>query len=234
MSSSRAVHEYFDKSRSSVYDEKIRISIPGYEALHQMTAQLFRTVLPSDARVLLAGVGTGAELCALGRTAPGWSFIALDVTKDMLDRCRRNAEELGLTDRVEFVWGAVDTAPRGPYQGAASILVSHFLKTVDEKRRFFREIADRLAPGGALITAELVSGGNVATDDLVMEAWKNTNLSGGISPAEVKDNFEKRKQFVAEPSEEELVGLLRESGFKDVRRFYQAFNFVGHLCLKSR
>ena len=67
---------YFDRTRSSRYDQKIRASIPGYEALHAMVDDFLSPALPETARVLVVGAGTGMELLSLGAAHPGWRFTA--------------------------------------------------------------------------------------------------------------------------------------------------------------
>jgi tRNA (cmo5U34)-methyltransferase len=127
----------------------------------------------------------------------------------------------------------VDAVPTRAFHAATSILVSHFLKTADEKLRLFEGIAHRLEPGGSLVTAELMTARDDDTSSLFLRAWKAYYLSNGIPPSEVDADFVRRKQAVAEISEDELHGILEQSGFKSIRRFYQAFHFAGYLCTKG-
>ena len=53
--------EHFGEDLSSVYDERIREIIPGYETMHAIAQHLLCDHNRDDANILVAGVGTGYE-----------------------------------------------------------------------------------------------------------------------------------------------------------------------------
>lgn len=61
---------YFNASQSSIYDRKIRASIPGYESLHEMTNDFIQAIIPQKANILIVGAGTGMEIVSLGVANP--------------------------------------------------------------------------------------------------------------------------------------------------------------------
>ena len=56
----------FDGEYGRGYDELARQVIPAYEQIFRATAALFENELPSDARVLVVGSGTGTEVATFG------------------------------------------------------------------------------------------------------------------------------------------------------------------------
>jgi tRNA (cmo5U34)-methyltransferase len=225
---------YFDRARSSLYDQKIRASIPGYEALHAMVDDLLRPALPETARVLVVGAGTGMELLNLGTAHPGWRFTATDLSFDMLAIGRANVEAAGLADRVTFHLGPVHELPDAPaHDAATSILISHFIKPHEERERFFRSIASRLRPGAPLVTAEIVGERGAPGFTHFWDVWRGHYAAAGIPAQVVAEDFARTDATVAFIPEEALTTLLLDSGFTAVRRFFQAFLFGGWVARRA-
>ncbi|MGY3865974.1 methyltransferase domain-containing protein [Aeromonas bivalvium] len=101
--------ERFEGEGAQVYDSRIPLLVPGYELLHQLCASRLMAALGQQARVLLVGVGTGSELRLLGRLCPRWTFVAQDISADML------AEQAGMGERVCWHLRADGAPPRGGF-----------------------------------------------------------------------------------------------------------------------
>src|SRR6266511_3070526 len=103
--------QYFDASRSTQYDMKIKASMPGYEAIHGMTKDFLRLALPETAHILVVGAGTGMELVTLGISNPGWCFTAVDTSPEMIELCRNSIRCAGLEERVKIHAGPIHELP---------------------------------------------------------------------------------------------------------------------------
>jgi tRNA (cmo5U34)-methyltransferase len=228
-----SVSQYFSASRASAYDKKIRASIPGYDALHEMTQDLMQATVPQEANILVAGAGTGMELITLGLSNPRWTFTAVDISDEMLTICKKNVDEAGLTHRVTFHCGSVDELPKGQsYNSATSILVSHFIKDMESRKVFFQSIAGRLLPKGLLITADITANKSDPTFDYFIKSWKAHYANAGISTKEVEEDFDRSMRTVSFIPETELCNMILESGFDNIRPFFRAFLFSGWFCYK--
>lgn len=64
-------------------------------------------------RAVDVGTGSGNLALACAKSVPGATFVAIDVSPEALDIARRNAEALGLADRVAFREGDL----LGPVEG---------------------------------------------------------------------------------------------------------------------
>jgi tRNA (cmo5U34)-methyltransferase len=136
--------------------------------------------------------------------------------------------------RIEFHLGPVHELPAGaPYDAATSILISHFIRPREERLHFFRSIASRLRPGAPLVTAELVGDRQDPACAHLLGAWKGHYAAAGIPAAEVESDFARTDATVSFIPEAALVALLAESGFADIRRFFQAFLFGGWVARRA-
>jgi arsenite methyltransferase len=171
-----------------------------------------------DGEVLL-DVGTGDGLIAfgaLGLLDPG-RVIFSDVSQDLLDHDARLAEELGVTDRTEFVRAAAQDLSPIPDASIDVVTTRSVLIYVSEKDRAFREFHRVLRPGGRVSLFEPIN--NYFPDD-PNEYW-------GFDARPVRDLVEKiSRSETATDSEQEdpmmnfsgrdLVRHAKEAGFGEI------------------
>lgn len=163
----------FDESRAKHYEDRFAKLAPLRHAL-QLVANVSLSNLPEDARVLLVGAGTGAELVPLAELHPGWRFVAVDPAPAMLAQARAHAERVGIHDRVTFHEGYLDSLPaQAPFDAATSILVSQFVVEPEARRSFFGEIASRLKPQAPLVSADLAGEVGAPEFEAVYDVWKD-------------------------------------------------------------
>lgn len=84
-------------------DPRVLIPRPETEILVEET--LKRLDKDSDARIVDVGTGSGAIALALADARPNLRVVATDIAPDALTLARENADDLGLSDRVEFFEG---------------------------------------------------------------------------------------------------------------------------------
>ncbi len=218
---------YFDAGHAAIYDRRIRQRCPSYEALHAMLVSWLK-VLPAPARILCAGAGTGAEILTLGLRFPNWRFVAADISAGMLDVCRERMARSGLTDCVEFHLGAPQTLPPGAaFDGATSILVSHFILDRAERLAYYRAIAERLRPGGMFILADLFGDKGSAEFPRLLETWLASFAEQAVSADDHAKDVAHVMRDIAFLPETDLLSLLEEAGFETLTRFYQTWLFGG-------
>lgn len=164
---SEELKDLFDQQASG-YDKQWARMAPIRDGLHFLLESIFAG-LPSDARILCVGAGTGAELAYLARTFPGWRFTAVDPSGAMLDVCRQRAETEGYTSRCYFHEGYLDSLPtEDMHDGATCFLVSQFILEQEARSELFGAIASRLRPGGVLASSDLASDGSKVYDALLL------------------------------------------------------------------
>jgi tRNA (cmo5U34)-methyltransferase len=190
-------------------------------------------LLPEDAQLLSAGAGTGAEILALARRFPRWRFTGVDISVDMLDECRRQAERAGIAGRLVLENLSMEDFHGGGFDAATSIFVTHFIKDPRDKLAYFRAIAASLKPGATFVLADLFGDRSAADFVPLMKAWLLYYVSHGISADKLNADLHHIFENMVFTPERELHALLAEAGFEGITRFYQSYLFGGWFATRS-
>lgn len=213
---------FFDAAHAAAYDQQFARVAPLRDVL-QLVTRLALSSLPSEARVLCVGVGTGIELLDLARTFPGWSFTCVEPAPAMLDVCRQKVAASGLSDRCLLHEGYLESLPpQAPFDAATALLVSHFLVEPAARRGFFAEIASRLRLGGRIVCADLATGASSATFESLFEIWGRAMLSTGVTAEQLARMRAAYGRDVAVVAPDEVERIIEQAGFDAPVRCLQA------------
>jgi arsenite methyltransferase len=147
--------------------------------------------------VLDLGSGAGFD-CFLAARAVGSSgkVIGVDMTHDMLNKARDNAQKSGF-ENVEFRLGEIEALPIA--DSSIDVIISNCVINLSpEKQRVFSETFRVLQPGGRLAVADMVATAPLP-DDIKSDWAAYTGCMAGASQIT------------------ELQRMLEASGFKDIK-----------------
>lgn len=203
------------------YDSRIGTLIPAYDALHQTSAAYLRARLPEQARILVVGAGTGAEVLALARHNPHWQITAVEPSADMLavarDKCVAAAVE-----NVDFVEGYTDSLPpTAAFDAVLCLLVLHFLNGTEAKHRLLADMAERTRAGAPLLLCDLID-----SQPLLREALLNYAVASGL-PADYRQALRERLQREFFPlTETDFAALAASAGWQAPQPYFRALDFA--------
>lgn len=147
--------------------------------------------------VLDLGSGAGLDcFLAAQRVGPTGRVIGVDMTPEMLDRARANAQRLGVTN-VEFRLGEIEHLPVA--DASVDVIISNCVINLSpDKPAVFREAFRVLKPGGRLSVSDILAERPLPeTLRADLESWASC-VSGAVPAAD-------------------YVAALEAAGFVDVR-----------------
>ncbi len=177
----------WDEANSREFIDLGRFFVPERE--EQIAAVLDLIPDPGDGLLVDLCCGEGLLSRTLLERFPRARVLALDLSPTMLAQARATcADHSGRFDTRPF-----DLADRSwrtfpePVRAFVSSLAIHHLDG-EGKRQLYRDLAAALAPGGALVIADLVQPATPASQALAAKAWddavrrRSLELSGGLGP----------------------------------------------------
>lgn len=201
--------------------------------LHLIVGAVFST-LPDDARILVVGAGTGAEILYLAERFPGWRFTAVEPAGQMLEILRRRADEHGILSRCELHRGYIETLPPSePFDAATSILVSQFLVDADERREYFRAIGERLRSGGVLASADLAADMASPAFPDMLEIWGRIMTGADVPPEALERMRATYARDVAVLPADQVATIIASAGFERPIQIFQAALIHGWVARRS-
>ncbi|PTW63163.1 tRNA (cmo5U34)-methyltransferase [Breoghania corrubedonensis] len=223
--------QFFNQEMAESYDEKNSKLTPISDNMHFLV-RLVLADLPPQARILCVGVGTGAEIVSLAHAQTGWSFVGVDPSAEMLEVCRRRLKQANVLDRCELAHGYIDQAPQGEdFDAVLSMLVAHFIARSD-RSGFYREIRDRLKPGGYFISTEICVDLDSAEFPAMLKNWERVQTLMGATPDSLQKLPEMLRDTLSVLSPSETRTLLKTAGFDLPVPFFQAFLVRGFFAKK--
>jgi tRNA (cmo5U34)-methyltransferase len=198
----------WDEADSREFIDSGRLFVPDREEQIATVLDLIPEI-PEPGEGLLVDLccGAGPLTAALLERFPRARVLAMDLSPTMLEHVRSTLDDVpGVGDRLQTrQFDLADTSWRSfpePVHAFVSSLAIHHLDG-EGKRQLFCDLAAALAPGGAVVIADLVRPASPAGQALAAKAWdeavrrRSQEIAGDLAPYKIFQ--EERWNFYADP-----------------------------------
>ncbi|TWU35846.1 carboxy-S-adenosyl-L-methionine synthase CmoA [Novipirellula artificiosorum] len=224
----------FDDAVADVFPDMIARSVPGYASILSMIEQLSSRFILPNTNVYDLGCSLGAATLLMQPQAPPDCILhAIDNAPAMVERLRSivNAQppsgcriQVHEADICEF---ALDHA--------SFVVINLTLQFVpiEDRTALMQSVFDALIPGGALLLSEKICFEDPLQQALLTDLHHDFKRAHGYSDLEIAQKRTALENRLLPETTDSHVARLRDVGFGCVAPWFQCFNFVSVLAVKS-
>ena len=227
----------FNEEVASVFDDMLVRSVPFYLEQQRIIQEAAQKFWIEGTNVYDLGCSTGTTLIALANAlGPKARLIGYDNSRPMLDRARSNAIEAGVSERIELEFADLNKDLSDvPLDNASVVTLCWTLQFVRplQRDRLVRSIYKGLVDGGALLVTEKTLTNDSAMNRFFIEFYYDFKRRNGYSDQEIMRKREALENVLVPYRVDENIDMYKRAGFRIVETFFQWYNFVGFLSVKS-
>ena len=223
----------FSKKVAQVFDDMVSRSVPFYGEIQRMLTEMVADFAKPNTAVYDLGCSTGTTLINIDQVLDSSvRFVGIDESPEMLDKCRANFEQAGVTRDFELV--ATDLN-QGVSLNAASVaimcLTLQFVRPL-YRERLVQDIYRQLDTDGCLILVEKVLGEDSLFNRLFIKYYYDMKRRHHYSEMEISQKREALENVLIPYKLGENQALLAATGFRYHEVFFKWYNFCGIIAVK--
>lgn len=224
----------FDKSVVAVFPDMIQRSVPGYQTILTGIGELTKIHALENSNLYDLGCSLGAATLTMRRNIEGKNcqIIAIDNSEAMIKRAEEHLHayhsdipvHLHCADMTQF-----------PIENASVVVINFTLQFIDPDQRelLLEQVYQGLKPGGILILSEKIHFENSALQESIDHLHLQFKRANGYSELEISQKRSSLENVLISDTEQEHISRFKKVGFPSAGIWFQAYNFVSFLAIKS-
>ena len=225
----------FNARVAQVFDDMLVRSVPFYLEQQAMIRELAKRFFIPGTRIYDLGCSTGTTLVNLGLEfgKKAERIIGYDNSAPMLAKAREKLAANGLSSAARVAHADLNAA--FTIERASLVTMCWTMQFVRplHRAKVVEQIYRGLVNEGALIVAEKILTNSTDANRLFIELYYEYKRRNGYSDVEIAKKREALENILVPYRIDENLELFRSGGFRLVTTFFQWYNFVGFLCVKT-
>ena len=224
----------FGANVAKVFDDMVNRSVPYYNEIQRMMAELVADHAKEGSFVYDLGCSTGTTMIGMNTmVSPDIRFIGIDDSQEMLDKCRSKLTEIGFSREYELQCADLN---KGVKINNASVVVLcltlQFVRPI-YREQLLRSIYTGLNSGGVLILVEKILAEDSLFNRDFIEYYYNYKRRNHYSEMEISQKREALENVLVPYKLSENISMLRDQGFAHCEVFFKWYNFAGLIATKK-
>lgn len=223
----------FSSKVAGVFDDMVNRSVPYYEEMQRMLAELAADHATPGSKIYDLGCSTGNTMIHMNEkvdeTIP---FIGVDDSQDMLDKCRNKLLQFDLKRPFDLV--VADLNKDVQVENASVVvlcLTLQFVRPIN-RERLIKQIYQGLNRDGALIVIEKILAEDSRFNRDFIKYYYDMKRRHHYSEMEIAQKREALENVLIPYKLSENITLLRDAGFEHCEVFFKWYNFAGFIAKK--
>lgn len=229
----RASDFKFTSKVAGVFDDMVSRSVPFYEEIQRMVAELAADHSRDNTNVYDLGCSTGTSIILMDDSIRNRvKFIGVDDSEAMLNKCRFKLEEAALEHSFDLE--VMDLNSHVNIQNASVALLCLTLQFVRpiNRERLINQIYEGLEPEGSLIIVEKILAEDSGFNRDFINYYYAMKRRHQYSELEIAQKREALENVLIPYKLSENIALLRDAGFSHCEVFFKWYNFAGIIAKK--
>ncbi len=228
----------FNDAVAKVFDDMLVRSVPFYLEQQSLVADIAGKFWVEGTNIYDLGCSTGKTLINFSKVVPATArLVGYDNSKSMVQRAELNISQAGLKDRIEIIRGDLNgDLSKLKIENSSVVTMLWTLQFIRPLRRdkLVRWIYKELVENGVLIVTEKVLTNNSNMNRFFIDFYYDFKRKNGYLDGEIQRKREALENVLIPYRIEENIELFKRNGFEIVETFFQWFNFIGLLCVKTK
>lgn len=220
-------HFVFDEHVANVFNDMIKRSVPGYDAIISMIGVLAEQYVQAESHCYDLGCSTGAVTLVMRHRIKknNCKIISVDNSSAMVERCTDNVEKDSGNIPVEIICSDIQDII---LENASVVSLNFTLQFVALEKRLnvLESIYQAMLPGGILVLSEKISFKDKEEEKFQINMHHNFKKINGYSNLEISQKRTALENVLIPETLETHLDRLGAVGFKRVYVWFQSFNFV--------
>jgi tRNA (cmo5U34)-methyltransferase len=224
----------FSENVAKVFDDMVNRSVPYYEEIQRMMAELAADHARDGSDVYDLGCSTGTTMIGMDTMVkPDIKFIGIDDSQKMLDKCKSKLLEVGFSRNYEL--RCADLNQEVKITNASVVVLCLTLQFVRPiyREQLLKNIYDGLNSGGVLILVEKILAEDSLFNRDFINYYYNYKRRNNYSELEISQKREALENVLIPYKLSEDIAILRDTGFSHCEVFFKWYNFAGLVAVKK-
>jgi len=221
----------FDSQVTEVFDDMLKRSIPGFDAMREMTTSIAAKFAISETYILDLGCSKGGAIAKLIEVLDeSYKFRGIEISEPMRleaqERFKDSKSRVEIIDmdlRIDF--------PKDPASVVLSVLTLQFIP-IEYRQKIVKQVYDCLIPGGAFILVEKVLGSDAVINEMLVKEYYDLKGKNGYTEEQINTKRRSLEGILVPVTSKWNEEILVKSGFQSVDSFWRNLNFVGWVAIK--
>jgi tRNA (cmo5U34)-methyltransferase len=228
----------FNDEVANVFDDMLVRSIPFYVEQQSAVKEITKKFYQNKTKICDLGCSIGTTLINLSSAVPKDAcLVGFDNSLSMIKVAEQNLHDAGLRDRVRLFQCDLNCELEKLEIDHSSVVT--MLWTLQFIRPLFRDrlvrlIYEKLVENGVLIVTEKILTDNSNMNRFFIDFYYDFKRKNGYLESEIQKKREALENVLIPYRINENIELFKRNGFEIVEPFFQWFNFVGILCVKTK
>jgi len=223
----------FDAAVVNVFDNMVVRSVPFYLEFQRMITEIAKDYAKPGTALYDLGCSTGTTMLSLDKILDdSIRFVGIDNSPQMLESCRKNFNEMGVTRPFELL--EADLNQQVDISDVTVVVLCFTLQFVRpiNRPKLLQHIYSHLNPGGCIILAEKVLGESTEFNRQFIKYYYDMKRRNNYDEMEIAQKREALENVLIPYKPSENIQQLLDVGFHSCETFFKWHNFAGFVALK--